>query len=115
MKTKELFRFAAPVLVLVSTAANAAGGYSISLSQAVNMEGKNVPEVVIEVDRASRSLDRATVQASIKSQLARAGVRPDLIALQSVATAALNMASDRYEGVDTICYETWCARVFLAT
>ena len=103
----------ASLFVLVSTAA-AANGFNISLSSTPNMDGVTVPEVVIAVDRNVSSLNRSSVQSAIRNTLGSSRVRPDLVELQSVATSALNMASDKYEGVDTICYERWCARVYLA-
>ncbi|MBX7502400.1 hypothetical protein K3181_13195 [Qipengyuania sp. YG27] len=100
--------------VFISVAAAAAGGFSMSLSRTQNMEGTEVPEVVIVVDRNASSLNRQSVQAAITRTLGSAGVRPELIELQSVATSAMNMANDKQEGIERICYVSWCSRVYLA-
>lgn len=100
-------------LALISTAAMASGP-SMSLSRTPNMDGVAVPEVVIVVARGGPVPGRQAVQSEVARLLGTAGVRPGLIELQSVATSAINMASDPFEGTETICYESWCARVYLA-
>ncbi|WP_159793565.1 hypothetical protein [Croceibacterium salegens] len=102
------------LLASISTSAMAADGFTTSLSSTPGLNGNQVPEVVIVVDRHRDSLSRQLVQSTVRNMLGSVGIRPDLIALQSVATAAIDTANGQDEGVSTICYETWCARIYLA-
>lgn len=94
-----------------SMALAGAAGFDVSLSRTQNMDGVTVPQVIVAIDHDRRVLDRAKLQGAIRERLSRAGVRPDLIELQSVATAAIQLAEARDLGSQTNCYETWCASV----
>ena len=98
--------FATPAPSLAGSA-----GFSISLSRVENFEGRVVPEVIIVTDPGRRSLDRRKVESDVESSLRRVRVSPDTIAIQSVATAALQFAEWQDQGEQRMCWETWCARV----
>ena len=102
---------AAVALATPAPAIAGLGGFSTSLSRVENFEGRVVPEVVIVTDAGRRSLDRRQVESAVTASLRRVRVSPDLIAVQSVATAALQFAEWQDMGVQTMCWETWCARV----
>lgn len=88
-------------------------GYSLQTGEAVNMDGARVPEVVVVIQPGARSLSRNQLQSEIRQQLKRMDVEPHLIALQSVATAAIQFAETQDRGEQSNCYENWCARVFV--
>ena len=105
--------FAGAAVALAAPAPTLAGsgGFSTSLSRVENFEGRVVPEVVIVTDAGRRSLDRRQLESAVTSSLRRVRVSPDTIAVQSVATAALQFAEAQDMGVQTMCWESWCARV----
>ena len=109
-----------PILAAVSLLAapvslDARGqGFDLRMTQAENMDGHTVPAVDISVARDSRSINRGTIESAIRARLAQAGVRPDLIQLQSVATAAIDLARTQDEGEQVNCYEEWCAMIALS-
>ncbi|CDO35354.1 MULTISPECIES: hypothetical protein [Novosphingobium] len=101
--------------IAIPTGASAhASGFEITLARAQNMQGAIVPEVVLTVDTGRTRLDRGQLQNSVSSQLSRVGVTPHTVEVQSVATAAIQFAADQDTGLQSFCYERWCARVSLA-
>lgn len=106
---------AASALVLAFAQPALAGtqGFQTAMQSGQNMVGAIVPEIVVTVDRGRKILDRARVQQALRNRLSQAGVRPQLIELQSVATAAMTFAAEQDMGNERICYETWCAQVYL--
>lgn len=106
--------WAAAAAMALGTPLSAGGaGYDMRLERAVNLSGAEVPEMVVAIHQGTRRIDRQALQGAMKTRLARAGVRADAIELQSVATAAIEFAEVQDRGLHTICYETWCSRVFV--
>ena len=106
---------AACVFATLAPAATAGvNGFAMRLSQAHNLDGVSVPQVEVSIDRGRRSLERAHLERTLREQLAKVGVNPDLVELQSVATAAMQLAQAQDLGSQQNCYERWCARVALA-
>ena len=112
-KTIARLALAGAAAALATPTLAASGGFSTSLSRVENFEGRVVPEVVIVTDAGRRSLDRRQVESAVTSSLRRVRVSPDRIAVQSVATAALQFAEWQDMGVQTMCWETWCERVLV--
>lgn len=106
--------FALAALALPAAALAGAYGIDTRMGSAQNMDGVTVPSVLITVDKGRRQLDRGQVQGAIARRLSGAGVRPDEIALQSVATAAMQFAQAQDAGRQDMCFETWCATVVVA-
>ena len=99
---------------LAPAAMAGAFGFETRLSQAQNLDGKDVPQIEVIIDRGRRSLDRAPLERALRSRLSEIGVRPDVVEVQSVATAAMQLSQAQDLGSQQNCYERWCALVTVA-
>lgn len=86
---------------------------TVVLTEAEGAAGYMVPQVNISMPADTGSFLRDEVEEIIVSWAHTADVYPDAVEVQSVATAVLDSAGAAPGSKTNICFETWCAQVFV--